>query len=77
MIDKIITLDSGIDVYILNQVDYLDRKFVLVTVVDKETKKLSEQFAILELVLHEGEHSFTDVTDKEILLAVGKLFSEK
>lgn len=76
MIDKIITLENDKDVYVINQIEYLDRKFVLISEVDKETEELSDNMGILEIVVDKENYCFAEIEEKEILLEVGKLLAK-
>lgn len=75
MIDKIYTLNSGIKVYIIDEVDYLEKKYVLCAVVDAATDKVTEQIAMFEYIV--AEECFEAINDESIITEVAKIFSEK
>lgn len=78
MIDKLITLDDGTSLSILEKVKYNGKLFILAIEVDKEKEEITNKLLLSEIKITDGTKivlkDFESVEEKEL---VSKLFMKK
>lgn len=74
MKDKIYTLNSGTKIYILDEIDYNNQKYVMSAVVDN-ANKVTDQIALLKYI--EEIKSFDQIGDEELIKEIANIFSNK
>lgn len=67
MKDKVISLDTGEDYYIFEELDYNDRKFALGAKCDLDKDTLNdEELEVLEISVNDGELVIIEVSDDDL-----------
>lgn len=76
--DKIIELENGYSYYILNDITYNQKKYVLATLCNMEKDEIDEEnYIILELNVNNNDLYLTHINDDNIANIVTKLLLEK
>lgn len=76
--DKIIELNNGINYYILDEISYNNKKYILAAECDLEQDKLKEENYIVAEIKVEGADLVTaHIEDKEVAQTVTKMLIEK
>lgn len=76
--DKIIELNNGINYYILDEISYNNKKYILAAECDLEQDKLNEENYVVAEIKVEGTDLVTaDIEDEEISQIVTKMLIEK
>ena len=75
MVDRVINLKNGVSCYVLDELEYKDRKFIFAAEVDKENEDLKDSYLVLELSIKENDDlSVKNIEDFETESAVTNLF---
>ena len=78
MKDKIFNLDNGKSLYVLEELEYKNQKFVFGTEVDKENEELKDNYIVLEVKITDADKlRLEEVSDFETLSVVNNLFLAK
>ena len=78
MKDKIISLKNGDSYYILDEIDYLEKKYAYGIPCNLKNESLNEGTAIImELKTEQNQIIVDEIYDDEIALEVLKLFQKK
>lgn len=76
--DKIIELTNGVNYYILDEISYNNRKFILAAECDLEKDELKEENYIVSEIKVEGTDLVTaDIEDEELSQTITKMLIEK
>lgn len=76
--DKIIELTNGLNYYILDEISYNNRKFILAAECDLEKDELKEENYIVSEIKVEGTDLVTaDIEDEELSQTITKMLIEK
>ena len=74
MKDKVIGLKNDVKAYVLDELDYNNRKFIFVIELDKEDNPIDDSYKQLELKIINDELIIDDIDDFEIASVVNNLF---
>lgn len=76
--DKIVELENGTNYYILEDITYNNKKYVLCAMCDLKNDILeSEDYVVMELEIKNSELFINNIEDDNIALEVSKLLIEK
>ena len=76
MKDKLVSLENGQSVCILDELNYNEKKYVLTVECDTERNEILNRYKIYELSLNEDSLTLDAVNNKDILSYVTKRFLE-
>ena len=74
MIDKIIKLTDNTTIYILDEIDYKNKKFIYGVECDSETELLKENYFVLEVKVKNDILTLDNINDVEIESVVNNIF---
>ena len=74
MIDKIIKLTDNTTIYILDEIDYKNRKFIYGVEWDSEKEILKENYFVLEVKVKNESLILDNINDVEIESVVNNIF---
>lgn len=78
MKDKVISLNTGQDYYILEELDYNNRKFALGSKCDLEHDTINEdELELFEIIINEGDLAIVEVRDDDLAKIVTNNILEK
>ena len=76
--DKIIELTNGVNYYILDEISYSNRQFILAAECDLENDKLEEEnYIVAEIKIEGTELITTIIEDEELAKTITKMLIEK
>lgn len=74
MKDNVITLENGIQYYVLNEIDHNGRRFILGIEVDNINDKVKESYCILEVTSQNDKLVMGNITDSTLKSEVENIF---
>ena len=76
--DKIIELTNGVNYYILDEISYNNRKFILAAECDLENDTVNEdKYIVMELKINKNDLYIVNIEDDDLAKIVTKLLIEK
>ena len=76
--DKIIELENGTNYYILDDITYMEKKYVLAAECDLENDSVNEdKYIVMELKINNNDLYILNIEDDNISKIVTKLLIEK
>ena len=76
--DRIIELENGINYYILEDISYMQKKYVLAAECDLENDSVKEdKYLVMEVKINNNELYIVNIEDDETSKMVTKLLLEK
>lgn len=77
MIDKVITLDNGLEYYVLDEMSYEGKNYLMGLQVDNEKEGITNNYIIVEGKKDiNGNITLVDIDNVQVLETVGNLFTE-
>lgn len=78
MIDKVIKLDNNLEYYVLDEMTYEEKNYLIGLQVDNEKEGITNNYIIVESRKDlNGNVTLVDIDNPELLEKVGNLFIEK
>ena len=78
MIDKVIKLDNNLEYYVLDEMAYEEKNYLIGLQVDNEKEGITNNYIIVESRKDlNGNVTLVDIDNPEILEKVGNLFIER
>lgn len=78
MIDKVITLDNGLEYYVLDEMSYEGKDYLMGLQVDNEKEGITNNYIIVEGKKDiNGNVTLVDIDNVQVLETVGNLFTER
>ena len=78
MIDKVIKLDNNLEYYVLDEMAYEEKNYLIGLQVDNEKEGITNNYIIVESRKDlNGNVTLVDIDNPELLEKVGKLFIER
>lgn len=78
MIDKVITLDNSLEYYVLDEMSYEEKDYLMGLQVDNEKEGISNNYIIVESKKDiNGNVTLVDIDNVQVLETVGNLFAER
>ena len=78
MIDKVITLDNGLEYYVLDEMSYEGKNYLMGLQVDNEKEGITNNYIIVESKKDiNGNVTLVDIDNVQVLETVGNLFTER
>lgn len=78
MIDKVITLDNGLEYYVLDEMSYEGKNYLMGLQVDNEKEGITNNYIIVESKKDiNGNVTLVDIDNIQILETIGNLFTER
>ena len=78
MIDKVITLDNGLEYYVLDEMSYEGKNYLMGLQVDNEKEGITNNYIIVESKKDiNGNVTLVDIDNIQVLETIGNLFTEK
>lgn len=78
MIDKVIKLDNNLEYYILDEMTYEEKNYLIGLQVDNEKEGITNNYIIVESRKDlNGSTTLLDIDNPELLEKVGNLFIER
>ena len=78
MIDKVIKLDNNLEYYVLDEMAYEEKNYLIGLQVDNEKEGITNNYIIVESRKDlNGNVTLVDIDNPELLEKVGNLFIEK
>lgn len=78
MIDKVITLDNGLEYYVLDEMSYEGKNYLMGLQVDNEKEGITNNYIIVESKRDiNGNITLVDIDNVQVLETVGNLFTER
>lgn len=78
MIDKVITLDNGLEYYVLDEMSYEGKDYLMGLQVDNEKEGITNNYIIVESKKDiNGNVTLVDIDNVQVLETVGNLFAER
>ena len=78
MIDKVITLDNGLEYYVLDEMSYEGKNYLMGLQVDNEKEGITNNYIIVESKKDiNGNVTLVDIDNVQVLETVGNLFAER
>lgn len=78
MIDKVITLDNGLEYYVLDEMSYEGKNYLMGLQVDNEKEGITNNYIIVECKKDiNGNVTLVDIDNVQVLETVGNLFTER
>lgn len=76
--DRIVELENGINYYIIEDITYQDKKYVLCSMCDlKNDKVINDDYIVMELNINNSELFMNNIEDDTIATEVTKLLIQK
>lgn len=76
--DRIIELENGINYYILEDINYNEKKYVLAAECDLENDDVKdEKYIVLEVNVNNNDLLISNIKDDDVAIIVTKLLLEK
>ena len=78
MIDKVITLDNGLEYYVLDEMSYEGKNYLMGLQVDNEKEGITNNYIIVESKKDiNGNVTIVDIDNIQVLETIGNLFTER
>lgn len=78
MIDKVIKLDNNLEYYVLDEMSYDEKNYLIGLQVDNEKEGITNNYIIVESRKDlNGSTTLVDIDNPELLEKVGNLFIER
>jgi flagellar basal body rod protein FlgG len=78
MIDKVIKLDNNLEYYVLDEMTYEEKNYLIGLQVDNEKEGITNNYIIVESRKDlNGSTTLVDIDNPELLEKVGNLFIER
>lgn len=78
MIDKVIKLDNNLEYYVLDEMTYEEKNYLMGLQVDNEKESITNNYIIVESRKDlNGSTTLLDIDNPELLEKVGNLFIER
>ncbi len=78
MIDKVIKLDNNLEYYVLDEMTYEEKNYLMGLQVDNEKEGITNNYIIVESRKDlNGSTTLVDIDNPELLEKVGNLFIER
>ena len=78
MIDKVIKLDNNLEYYVLDEMEYEEKNYLIGLQVDNEKEGITNNYIIVESRKDlNGSTTLVDIDNPELLEKVGNLFIER
>ena len=78
MIDKVITLDNGLEYYVLDEMSYEGKNYLMGLQVDNEKEGITNNYIIVESKKDiNGTVTLVDIDNIQVLETIGNLFTER
>ena len=78
MIDKVITLDNGLEYYVLDEMSYEGKNYLMGLQVDNEKEGITNNYIIVESRKDiNGNVTLVDIDNIQVLETIGNLFTER
>lgn len=78
MIDKVIKLDNNLEYYVLDEMAYDEKNYLIGLQVDNEKEGITNNYIIVESRKNlNGSTTLVDIDNPELLEKVGNLFIER
>lgn len=78
MIDKVIALDNGLEYYVLDEMSYEGKNYLMGLQVDNEKEGITNNYIIVEGKKDiNGNVTLVDIDNVQVLETVGNLFTER
>ncbi|MCI7084343.1 MAG: DUF1292 domain-containing protein [Tenericutes bacterium] len=78
MIDKVITLDNGLEYYVLDEMSYEGKNYLMGLQVDNEKEGITNNYIIVESKKDiNGNVTLVDIDNIQVLETIGNLFTER
>ena len=78
MIDKVITLDNGLEYYVLYEMSYEGKNYLMGLQVDNEKEGITNNYIIVESKKDiNGNVTLVDIDNIQVLETIGNLFTER
>lgn len=78
MIDKVIKLDNNLEYYVLDEMTYEEKNYLMGLQVDNEKEDITNNYIIVESRKDlNGNVTLVDIDNPELLEKVGNLFIER
>ena len=78
MIDKVITLDNGLEYYVLDEMSYEGKNYLTGLQVDNEKEGITNNYIIVESKKDiNGNVTLVDIDNIQVLETIGNLFTER
>lgn len=78
MIDKVITLDNGLEYYVLDEMSCEGKNYLMGLQVDNEKEGITNNYIIVESKKDiNGNVTLVDIDNVQVLETVGNLFTER
>ena len=78
MIDKVIKLDNNLEYYVLDEMAYEEKNYLIGLQVDNEKEGITNNYIIVESRKDlNGSTTLVDIDNPELLEKVGNLFTER
>ena len=78
MIDKVIKLDNNLEYYVLDEMAYEEKNYLIGLQVDNEKEGITNNYIIVESRKDlNGNVTLVDIDNPELLVKVGNLFIER
>ena len=76
MIDKVITLDNGLEYYVLDEMSYEGKNYLMGLQVDNEKEGITNNYIIVESKKDiNGNVTLVDIDNIQVLETIGTLFT--
>ena len=78
MIDKVITLDNGLEYYVLDEMSYEGKNYLMGLQVDNEKEGITNNYIIVESKKDiNGNVTLVDIDNIQVLETIGNLVTER
>ncbi len=75
---KIIELNDGLEYYILDELDYNNKKYIFTSLYNKEQETIDESnFVVVETKINEDKLIINDINDQNEAAIISNMFLEK
>ena len=78
MIDKVVTLANGLEYYVLDEMSYEGKNYLMGLQVDNEKEGITNNYIIVESKKDiNGNVTLVDIDNIQVLETIGNLFTER
>lgn len=77
MKNKIVTLESNVTIYIADEVNYQNKKYVYGLQYDKLSENITEKYYILEVVINDNKISLSNIENAELKQSLYAIFTKR
>lgn len=74
MKDKVVKLKDGKQIYVMDEINYMNRRFAFGVYCDNEKGELSKNYLVCEAKVKDGGLYLGDISDLTVLSTVSNLF---